>query len=110
MTKYEFDKVDFRNVTRGDSFERVLDIDPVFDTTGFSAFAQIRRKPGETGAPLLAFTTNLNGQALTLSLTPAQTENVPAGTYYFDVEFRNGQGEKHSMPVGVFELVNDVTR
>jgi hypothetical protein len=71
--------------------------DPI-DMTGFTAKLQVRRRPGEPGAPALALTSSPaagltidapNG-TITARATPAQTDVIPAGPWHWEVEVTNG--------------------
>lgn len=65
--------------------------------TGYAARLQVRRRPGDTSTPVLALTSSpvagliIDAPAgtITARASPAQTQTIPAGEWWWEVEVSN---------------------
>ena len=77
-------------VRRGETFKeqiKLVDLDgKSIDLTGRTAKAQVRKTPeDDTLISEMSCTHNNEGGKITISISSANTKNIPVGTYFYDV-------------------------
>lgn len=112
-----------RDFIRGDSRQINLQVyrsDGVtpFDLTGCEIFFTVNANSDNTAdndsSAVIAlktssFSTPTSGQA-TLEITNAISQDIAPGTYYYDVQLKDGGGNISSLKQGQFLVIADVTR
>ncbi len=108
-----------KNVIRGDT--RIINItltsggQPV-DITGWEAFLTVNSNNDpttDTGAVIekqtSVHTNPTQGQTM-FTLTNSDTQNLVPQTYFYDIQFKDGDGNIISTPQAQFIVVADITR
>ena len=110
MAKYNF------SVRRRDTFEEELKIDidgQPYDMSGKTAAAQIRPKAGsETLTAQMTCSVNASTSTITFGLTSAQTAELTAGKYAYDlciIDTVNGEEWRKYLLGGDFYVIDSVT-
>jgi len=97
---------------QGTTFETTIDLKDQngdsLDVTGMTAASQMRRAPTSMNA--VSFSTSLSNGALVLSLTPAQTANINAGRYVYDVTLTDNAGNITRLIEGIATVTPSVTK
>lgn len=106
-------QANFRRVVSGDSFELVLDIDPMFALTENTVVNMQVRPDGDIPqAPILTFSTSdgsitIQGQKVKFTRSAAEMKVRP-GKYQYDCLFTR-EGETTTLFGGLFEIINQST-
>jgi hypothetical protein len=103
-------------IRRGDTYTHVVteyaDDGTLSNLTGNTFLVQLRTSPDAT-SPTVAFTTTIldavNG-SWQFSLTASQTENLPIGLYFYDVQRTYTDGTVHTRFEGEAEVEADISR
>lgn len=103
------------NVDQGTSFNVYVDLEDasgdVFDLTGFTVSAQIRKTYSSlTAINFSASIFNATDGVISLSLTDEQTSNMKPGRYVYDVEVVSVGGSVSRVLEGQVEVFAGVTR
>jgi len=99
-------------IDQGTDFEMTINLtddngDDVI-VTDYEARGQIRKHYASTNS--VSFTTALANGELVLSLTAAQTANIVAGRYVYDVELIDDANTVYRLLEGMVTIVPEVTR
>ena len=84
----------------------------VFDLTGYTATAQMRRSPSSTTATdftCIVIEPNTSGK-INISLTDEQTALLKPGRYVYDVVIESESGTRYRAIEGVINVMPSVTR
>jgi hypothetical protein len=102
-------------IEQGATFNTTLNVEDVYGSpiniAGYSASSQMRKTYQSTTAYNLtsAVTGTSNGQ-ITLSMTAANTSNLPAGRMIYDLIIDDGAGVKTRVVEGIAVVLPSVTR
>lgn len=102
-------------IDQGTSFSASIQIfadnGDIFDLTGFTPSGQIRKNyaTNTIAANLTTTVTNAANGQISIGLTPAQTANLKAGRYVYDVEIISG-GSIFRASEGIVVVYPSVTR
>lgn len=111
---YEFTEIEPIKIVRGDSFERTFEISDDFPLSiGITAKAQVR-EIADSEEPVLNFSSAdgsilFNGQDLQM-VKAANLMDIPAKTYFFDVQFTSVSGIVTTLFGGKIIVKEDYTR
>lgn len=86
------------------------DNDNIYDLTGYTGAAQMRKH--YTSSNATSFSVSLEAQTgiVTLSLTAGQTANLTAGRYVYDVEITSSSNVVSRILEGIVTVTPNVTR
>lgn len=99
-------------IDQGTTFTQVISLTTAADvsvnTDVYTARGQIRKHYLSNSS--VSFTTALANGDLTLSLTPAQTANIVAGRYVYDVELVDTSNNVTRLLEGIVTITPEVTK
>ena len=108
MTSTDYHIANILAVRRGDTFEANFLIADTVPLAGYTARAQVRKKATDLDVAL-ELDVELEVQMVMLYKAGSQM-NLASGSYVYDVEFTDAQGQTVTLLGGRFEVVYDVTR
>lgn len=107
------------NVIRGDDHTinlTITDSDGAVDLTGYTVFFTVNdsKEPASDASAVIqkdvtSHSSPTTGQTA-IQLDPADTASVTPGTYWYDIQLKDGSGNITSFPKDRFTLVSDITR
>lgn len=99
-------------IDQGTTFSSGIDLlndnDEAVDVTNYTARGQIRKHYSSSNA--VSFTTTLSNGSLVISLTAAQTANMVAGRYVYDIELVDPSNTVLRILEGIVTVTPEVTR
>jgi hypothetical protein len=99
-------------IDQGTTFEMDINLNDEngdeLDTTGWSARGKFRKH--FTSSNSVSFTTAIANGSLTLTLTAAQTANVVAGRYVYDIELVDDSSQVYRILEGIVTIRPEATR
>jgi hypothetical protein len=101
-------------IYQGDTFRFTLvlkdALDELVNLTGYTGKAQFRASIGSSLVQELSvtFPTPANGEVV-ISLTAAQTNNIPGGSYKWDLELTDASSNVRTLIGGIVEVIEDIT-
>jgi hypothetical protein len=108
-----------KNVIRGDTHTIDLtfrESGTAIDITGYTLFFTVNasNSPTTDSAAVIekSVTSHLAptlGQTR-ITLAPSDTDSITPGTYYYDIQVKDGSGNITSLPKDKFIIVSDITR
>lgn len=100
-------------IDQGSTFSTTIDLtdqnDEGIDLTGYTGAGQIRKTYTSSSYTNLTIAIGASGQ-VTLSLTPAQTANLVAGRYLYDVELTSSGGVVTRVVEGIVTVNPQITK
>lgn len=102
-------------IEQGATFNTTLNVEDVYGSpvnlTGYSATSQMRKSYQSTTAyNLTATVTGTSNGQITLSMTSANTSNLPSGRLLYDLVIDDGSGVKTRVVEGIAVILPSVTR
>lgn len=101
------------NIYQGDTWEVPFKIrkedNSYQDFTGWTVRAHVRAAPADV-SPLVPITATIDGETITLSLTPAQTAALPATGGQWDLELTNTAGKVRTYLRGAVKVMEELTK
>ena len=86
------------------------DNDNIYDLTGHTGAAQMRKHYTSSNATSFSVSLDANAGVVTLALTAAQTANLTAGRYVYDVEITSSSNVVSRILEGIVTVTPNVTR
>jgi len=101
-------------VDQGSDFQKTVTLKnvygTVFDLTGYTGYAQMRKSYGSTTATNFSVSiTSAAGGQLSLGLSHTVTANITAGRYVYDVEVEKNSARKRVLE-GILTVTPGVTQ
>ena len=113
MAVYNFTRQNNDDCAQGSTFEREIVLrdenNVIIPIAGYTGRMQIRTAPSSTTI-IATVSVSIASDIITLLLTAAETTDIPAWNYYYDLELDNGLGEVQRILEGRFEVTAEVTR
>ncbi len=100
-------------IEKGTTFELIFALHDengdTIDLTGFTPSAALKRWYTSTTAYPLTTSANVANSSVSLSLTAAQSNSIPAGRYVYDVSLADDHGEVTRVVEGIATVTPNVT-
>ena len=86
------------------------DNDNIYDLTGYTGAAQMRKHYTSSNATSFSVSLDAASGVVTLALTATQTANLTAGRYVYDVEITSSSNVVSRILEGIVTVTPNVTR
>ncbi len=101
-------------IDQGNDFAAGIDLvdadGAVYNLTGYTAAAQMRKNYASSSATSFGASHNSNGGKITLTLSHTVTETLEPGRYLYDVEITSVGGVKTRVVEGIVTVTPGITR
>ena len=101
-------------IDQGADFSATIDLvnvdGQVFDLTGYSVTAQMRKNYASSSAVTFSTSTNNTGGKIYLSIENTTTSGIEPGRYLYDVEIRSSANTITRVVEGIVTVTPNITR